>query len=350
MVNSFPPGLFRRTALRLLTHPWVLERAAARSGGRAAIFMLHRFTEPGGSPTAFATDTLRTHLKWLRKEQYRLVGLETLVDELREGRPIPPRTVVVTVDDGYADFLDLAVPIFVEFDCPATVFVVTDFLDGRHWPWWDRIKYAVLHTRLGRCQVGVNGTARQFAWSSTLQRESAADSITESLKYMPAAARDLAIQTLLAQLEVELPLKPTVDFAPMRWDQLRSAVSDLISAGPHTVTHPILAMEDSETATREIADSWVRLKQEIPSALPIFCYPNGDGGAFSDREIDVVEALGLKASVSTRRGYVAARDYRPGPGTLRSPLPRLSLEGPTHRFVQLASGVERLKSQLRRNL
>lgn len=275
------------------------------------------------------------------------VGFDTLVDKLREERSIPPRTVVITVGDGYTDFLDLAAPIFAEFDCPATVFVVTDFLDGNHWLWWDRIEHAVLRTRLAGCQVDHHGTTRRFTWSTVVQRASAAISITELFKYLPAATRDLAIQALQAQLEVELPLKPTTEYAPMLWDQLRSNVSELITVGPHTVTHPILAMEDAETSAREMADSWTRLKQEIPSALPIFCYPNGDGRAFGEREIDTLEALGLKVGVSTRRGEVSSKTYQPGPGALRNPLSRLSLEGPTHRFVQLASGVEQFKSYLR---
>ena len=258
---------------------------------------------------------------------------------------------MITVDDGYADFLDLAVPVLAEFDCPATVFVVTDFIDGKRWPWWDQIEYGVLHTELARVSDGhFNAATTNFDWCTALRRDTAADSITEILKYLPAAIRDRAIQSLLMQLEVDLPRTPTAEYAPMRWDQLRSSVSELISAGPHTVTHPILSLEDAETSRREMADSWIRLKLEIPSALPIFCYPNGDGRAFGDRELDTVAALGLKASVSTRRGYVSARKYPTGPGTLRSPLPRLSLEGPTHRFVQLASGVERFKAHLRGNL
>ena len=347
MVSEPSPGIFRRAALRVLTHPWVLDRVAARSGGRATIFMLHRFTEPGGSPAAFATDTLRKHLEWLRKRHYRLIGLGTLVGELSEGRPILPRTVVVTVDDGYADFAALAVPILADFDCPATVFVVTAFLDGTCWLWWDRIEFAVLHSRRSSCQVEVGGIARRFDWNSQPARLASASSIMEVVKYLPAADRDIAIQTLLERLEVELPSVPTAEYAAMTWDQLRGAVGPLVSAGPHTVTHPILAMEDAETSRREMVDSWQRLRQEVPSALPVFCYPNGDDRAFGSREIDVVGDIGLLASVSTTPNYVAAQAYTSGSGALRQPLPRFPLEGPTHRFVQVASGVERLKSLFR---
>ena len=37
--------------------------------------------------------------------------------------PLPERPVVLTFDDGYADFVEKAVPLMVEHGFPATVFV-----------------------------------------------------------------------------------------------------------------------------------------------------------------------------------------------------------------------------------
>jgi hypothetical protein len=46
------------------------------------------------------------------------------------------RAVVVTVDDGTADFCDMVVPALVEFGVPATLYVATQFVDhGDAFPW-----------------------------------------------------------------------------------------------------------------------------------------------------------------------------------------------------------------------
>ncbi len=341
-----PVGIFRRAARAVLTHPWVLERAASASGGHATVFLGHRFTEGNDDSIGFPIAQLRRHLEWLRGHRYVLVGLGKLVEDLRLGRPIPPRTVAFTVDDGYTDFLESAVPVFAEFDCPVTIFVVTGFIEGRQWLWWDTIEYGISQSGERSCSVLVGGERRSVAWDGPASRRNAAERVVEWLKYQPAAARDAAIASLLDELKVELPDRPTKEFAPLSWEQLRALPRHLVSVGPHTVTHPILTMEAPDAARKEIAESWQRLRGEVPGALPVFCYPNGDQRAFGPREEALVAELGLQASVSTRQGYVSAgRIQRMRGGQLPS-LPRFSLESDPARFVQVASGVERFKNPL----
>lgn len=43
---------------------------------------------------------------------------------------MPPRSVILTFDDGLADFYDLAAPVLARFGYPATVFVIVAALDG----------------------------------------------------------------------------------------------------------------------------------------------------------------------------------------------------------------------------
>ncbi len=57
--------------------------------------------------------------------------LRRVLDWHRDGRPIPPRTFVVTFDDGYASTYHNAWPILREFGIPATVFLTTGYLDAR---------------------------------------------------------------------------------------------------------------------------------------------------------------------------------------------------------------------------
>jgi peptidoglycan/xylan/chitin deacetylase (PgdA/CDA1 family) len=346
LASAPPVGIFRRAARAVLTHPWVLERAASASGGHATVFLGHRFTEGNDDSIGFPIARLRRHLAWLRSHRYRVVALGELVEDLRLGRPIQPRTIVFTVDDGYADFGQLAVPVFADFDCPVTVFVVTGFIEGGRWLWWDAIEFGISHSAQAGCSMQVGGELRSVTWGGPSGARTAAEQVVEWLKYQPAAARDAAIVQLLTELNVELPDRPTEGFAPMTWEQLRSLPSDLVSVGPHTVTHPILTMEAADVARGEIGDSWQRLREEVPGALPVFCYPNGDQRAFGPREEALVAALGLRASVSTRQGYVSAgRIQRLRGGQLPS-LPRFSLESDPARFVQVASGVERFKNPL----
>jgi len=54
-------------------------------------------------------------------------------------------SVLLTVDDGYQDFYNLAFPILKKYEVPATVFFTTDFIDKRIWLWHD-----LLNSNLGK--------------------------------------------------------------------------------------------------------------------------------------------------------------------------------------------------------
>lgn len=57
---------------------------------------------------------------------------------------IPPRAIVLTLDDGYADNLLEARPLLARHDVPATIFIAAGCL-GRHQGfWWDQLERLVL--------------------------------------------------------------------------------------------------------------------------------------------------------------------------------------------------------------
>jgi len=341
------PTAIRGLARRLLTHPWVLRGAAALSGGHATICFLHRFSEREDGSGAFPVPALRSHLEWLRANRYRLIGLGALVDELREGKPIAPRTVVFTIDDGFADFHQLASPVFAEFECPATVFLVTGFVDDRAWLWWNRIEHGFAHAPLAACRREVNGMGLDETGGEARLRHAAAEAVTERLKWLTAEARAASIDGLLARLEVDIPAQPTAAYTPMTWPEIRALNGELFSFGPHTVTHPILALEGDARARDEITRSWSRVRTEVPDAVPVFCFPNGDPRSFGARELKMLAEAGLLASVSTRQESVSSRNHLPEAARLAAPLPRFQVEAEAERFVQVVSGVDRLKGFLR---
>jgi peptidoglycan/xylan/chitin deacetylase (PgdA/CDA1 family) len=75
------------------------------------------------SPTLFAQ-----HMDWLAEHDYRPITVSTLVAARAARLPLPPRTVVITFDDGLRNFLIEAVPILQRHGFPATLYVVTGYV------------------------------------------------------------------------------------------------------------------------------------------------------------------------------------------------------------------------------
>jgi peptidoglycan/xylan/chitin deacetylase (PgdA/CDA1 family) len=75
-------------------------------------------------PTEFAEQ-----MDYLDAAGYRTMTTADLAGS-RRGRPLPPRPVVLTFDDAYADFYSTALPVLREHDFSATLYVPTGYVGG----------------------------------------------------------------------------------------------------------------------------------------------------------------------------------------------------------------------------
>jgi peptidoglycan/xylan/chitin deacetylase (PgdA/CDA1 family)/GT2 family glycosyltransferase len=75
-----------------------------------------------------------------------VVPLELVANALAGRANLPPRAVVLTFDDGYADNLDVAAPELVRRGLPATFFVVPRFVRGELSPPWEAEPVRMLDT------------------------------------------------------------------------------------------------------------------------------------------------------------------------------------------------------------
>jgi peptidoglycan/xylan/chitin deacetylase (PgdA/CDA1 family) len=71
------------------------------------------------------------HLKYLVENRYTPLTVAQFVGIL-QGRQdlLPERPVVITFDDGFRDFYESAFPALMKYSFPATLFIVTSFIDG----------------------------------------------------------------------------------------------------------------------------------------------------------------------------------------------------------------------------
>ena len=332
--------LLRSLRLDAVTRPleWLLR-------SRATVFMLHRFAVPDLEVSGQDPEQLRETLDYLRREGYQLLSLRNLVRRLQEDHSSLRRAVAFTIDDGYFDQVEVAGPVFAEFDCPVTTFVCTGFLDGEHWMWWDRIEAVFQRTRRRELRVPLGEREWHALWTDEAGRQAAQWSFTEACKSVPDAEKNAGIERLAAVAEVALPGSAPPAYAPMTWDQLRAAERRGMTFGPHTRTHPVLSRASDEQSPREIRDSLERLAQEARDPDPIFCYPNGQRGDFGRREIDTLTALGIEAAVVGYSGYATRHEKG---SEERFLLRRFSYSPEPLDFLQCVTGFERFKSLMRR--
>lgn len=229
--------------------------------------------------------------------------MSQVVAALDSGHPLPPNACAITVDDGFRDFFEVAQPILSMYRIPATVFVVTDFLDGSLWLWGDRVKYAFLHTPLQGIGFAMSGREFQFDLSSPSRRSKAAFDVKEHCKQISQEERLAWIAGLQRLLQVSIPEDPPQEFRPLQWADVRALAKQGVEFGAHTRTHPILSTIRSETELRdEIAGSKRVLEEKLDRPAVHFCYPNGRLSDIGPATLDIVRSSGFRSAVTTESG------------------------------------------------
>ncbi len=100
-------------------------RLPARRGGR--ILCYHAVGTPAWGVNDVRPDVLRRHVETALRLGFRFVA----ADEIRRTGG-GPRDLAVTFDDGLSSVAANAAHVLREFQIPWTIFVVTDWADGRH--------------------------------------------------------------------------------------------------------------------------------------------------------------------------------------------------------------------------
>lgn len=100
-----------------------------------ADFTVLAYHDVADSSSALTYDgiTLRNlaiQLDWLRQNGHRVVSVDDVVAAQQGQRPLPPKAVLLTFDDGYRSFYTHVYPLLRAFDYPAVLSVVGSFLDA----------------------------------------------------------------------------------------------------------------------------------------------------------------------------------------------------------------------------
>lgn len=337
----------KRLALSVLTKSMMLPLAYPATRGAASVLVLHRFADPSVGTDGHSPEALRAKLAFLRRHRFNIVSAPDLVASLEHGEPPRPKTVAFTLDDGYGDFARVGCGVFAEFDCPVTVFVVTGFLDGNNWMWWDKVELAITQTQRTAVTVRLGVERLAYTWRDANERSSAKADLVARLKAVNRETRRAVIASFARALDVEVPASPPARYAPMNWDEARQCARRGVLIGPHSVTHPILARETDQSSVEEMRESWKRVREEVPGAVPLLAYPDGAPGSSGARERSALAEMGVKAAFTTVPGYVSHRLFSASPGAGRYALPRFPYYDSAADFRQVVSGLERVKRWVR---
>lgn len=103
------------------------------------ILCYHRFGN-GNSKMTVAPERFEAQLDWLARNDWRVLRLADLAPFLAGKQALPPRSVVITIDDGYDSVYRHAWPALKRHGFHATLFVYSDFIGARDGLSWAQLQ------------------------------------------------------------------------------------------------------------------------------------------------------------------------------------------------------------------
>lgn len=296
---------------------------------RLSILIFHRVLDRADPlfPETPTAGEFEAQMRWVRS-WFNVLPMDLAVDRLFAGT-LPSRALCISFDDGYADNEVVAAPILERLGMTATFFVSTGFLDGGCM-WNDHVIESIRGTRHADVDLGRVGLGRWSLGSNDERRRAILD-ILAGIKRMDPDRRQAVVDAVAELTDRPMPV------LMMRPDQVRNLRDMGMSIGAHTVSHPILAKLDEDSARQEIARSRADLERILEEPVTLFAYPNGvPDHDYAGRHAQIVRECGFKAAVSTAWGSASM-------GSDRFQLPRFT---PWDRS-QLRYGARMLQNLLR---
>lgn len=255
--------------------------------------MYHRFGTQDACDRVSA-ETFRRQVQYLKKH-FELVTMSDIADQIENGG-IRPRQAVLTIDDGYADFHEVALPVLVEEGVPATFFVTTRFVDQDIWLWPDKLEYLLAGT--ASLELSMDDVPSKLPLESKIDKQQAWKAIVDILLDRTPPERDSYLASIALQLNVDIPTTPTIEYRACNWRQIAEIQAAGIEIGAHTENHPRLTNLDDDFLNKEILGSKSKIESNIGVTAVSFCYPNGAPEDFDGRVCEVVSRAKFRTAVA----------------------------------------------------
>jgi len=89
---------------------------------------------------SLSPEDFKAQMEFLSRNHYNVVGLDEIISYMRKKGKIPPKTIAITLDDGFYNNYKYAYPVLKKLRLPATIFVIVEKIGKPGWLGWKELK------------------------------------------------------------------------------------------------------------------------------------------------------------------------------------------------------------------
>lgn len=252
-----------------------LQMVARAAAGGIPILAYHDIVDP---------NSFEAHLRYIN-DHYRAVRLTDIIAALN-GEPMPPRSILVTLDDGDPSVFHVGLPLLRKYEIPSVAFVISSLVGTTKMLWTREVPMLVERGGRVRSQpsIGPDAMVRFLKRLDDRSRIDAMDDLRRSAKSLP-------------------PPAPQID-----WSDLKAIDEEgLMCIEDHSFSHPQLDRCSAERVRDEVVRSADLFQRALGRRPRAFAYPDG---AHSSEAVGVLASQGYEAGFlfDHRRARISSGD------------------------------------------
>ena len=250
--------------------------------------MYHDFTggsdDSGNLPAGYGKLTkgqFEAHLKSI-KNNFRPISVEEAIKEIRYGGGLKENSVAITFDDGYLPVYEIAFPLLKKYGLSATIYLPTDWIDGKITLWWEDLADIIFGFDVGAINRAVlakivKELTVELPGDLTNDRKSK-EIFLQVISHELMKTSDERRKKIMGDLKATLLGNSTykrTEVKPVNWAQIGEMAGAGIMFGAHTCSHLNLSHADLDTARDEIVRSKNEIESRLDKKISGFAFPYG---------------------------------------------------------------------------
>lgn len=181
----------------------------------------------------------------------------------------------VGFDDGYRDFLEFALPILEKYDCPSSMYIVTDCIDNDLPPWTYMLNHYFINTEKLKIELNTTdfpGHLKSTEWRTKADRLLYAKQLNPFMKSLDNTQRCIIYKKIIEEFS---DVKPPHGLM-LTWDEVRDLKNHKCEVGSHTVSHPVLSKKlPYDELFHELKESALIIEKQTGIFPATISYPFG---------------------------------------------------------------------------
>lgn len=312
LINKTKIGLRRVTKALLsytvyqigLLDQLAMYRTGIKDQNRIIILGYHRVVKDFAKSSSLSIPSLlisdKTFIRHLNLicERFDCISLDEALAVIAGHRTLKRDAIVLTFDDGYQDFYDVAYPILCKYKLPAAIFVPSAMIGEKSPLIHDQLYYLIL--QMARCNYPITELLKEL---NIIELLSELKSVLEWQKSDYYGAMRALLD--LPQREVDKLIKAMKDklkfsdsdfpkeYQLLSWPMLFEIANAGITIGAHTRKHALLTQESKYVADAEIRGSKAELELKLGKPIHHFAYPDG---RYNHQIAELVRSAGFQSA------------------------------------------------------